>query len=306
MYENKNSFIFRTLRLLTLVVILATLLIWPNSRAVSEEAKSQIQELNGFIEGGRGVVYALSNLKKGDTLYAYLTNTSGNLDPILGVLKETADLEAMHKEVMQSLDNSAENLVDAFSRIADTHFIVWDDDNGNGYDAMLQFTIPADGTYFLLAGSMVINQSLYDFKPSFTFGSFRLLLGLNAPSVGMGIGEPGGNVFAIIDSKYNTPSVHVQHLDLELTADKPLTFHSLRTLHPGDSVYARLKSEDGQPFPRFFLGDFGGKPLIFGKTDEFSEAVMFTYHSQEGAAGLKVIYLQSLDTKIPTDHGENQ
>jgi hypothetical protein len=287
-YENKLSFMFRHLQLLTFLVILPILFVSPISRAVSEEATSQIQELNGFLEGGRGVVYTLSNLKKGDTLYAYLTNTSGNLDPMLGVLKKAGDPEAMYKEVVQSLSTSEENIVEKFSQTADTHFIVWDDDNGNGYDASLQFTIPADGTYFLLAGSMVINQSFGDFKPSFTFGSYRLLLGLNAPGVGGGTSEPGGDSFATVENKYNKPSVHVQHLDLELTADKPLTFHNLRTLHPGDSFYARLESRDGAPFPRLFLGDFGSKPLIFGENDEETEAMVLSYHSEEGAAGLNL------------------
>lgn len=140
-------------------------------------------------------------MEKGDTLYVYLTNTSGNLDPMLGVLKKAGDPEVIYKEVVQSLGTSEENIVETFSRIADTHFIVWDDDNSNGYDASLQFNIPADGTYVLLAGSMVINQSFADFKPSFTFGSYRLLLGLNAPGVAGGTGDPSGHSFAIVESK---------------------------------------------------------------------------------------------------------
>jgi len=303
MYENKLSSIFRYLQLLTFLVILPILFVWPISSAASEETKSQIQELNGNLEGGRGVVYTLSNLKKGDTLYAYLTNTSGNLDPMLGILKKAGDPEAMYKEVVQSLGTSEQNIVEIFSLTADSHLIVWDDDNGSGYDAKLQFTIPADGTYFLLAGSMVIIQSFGDFKPSFTFGSYRLLLGLNAPGVGGGTGEPSGDSFAIIESKYNKPSVHVQHLDLELTADKPLTFHNLRTLHPGDSVYARLESRDGAPLPRFFLGDFGGKPLSFGENNGSSEVGGLSYHSEQGAAGLN-LYIDGSSISNTTELGK--
>ncbi len=283
-----RHFMFSPLRLLPLVVILAILFIWPNSRAVSEDTTSRVQELQGFLPGGRGIVYALSDLKKGDTLYAYMTNTSGNLDPMLGVLKKAENSEAIHAEIMQSLVNSEVNVVEAFSQIADTHFTVWDDDNGNGYDAMLRFSIPEDGTYFLLAGSMVTNQSFDDFKPSFTFGSYRLLLGLNAPSVEGGIGDPIGKLFATMDNKYSPPLVHVQYFDQELTSDKLFTFHPLRALQPDDSVYARLESKDGHPLPRFFLHDFGGKPLAYGKTDESSKAVVFTYHNREGTTGLNI------------------
>jgi hypothetical protein len=295
----KSSFMFRSFQALALVVILPILLIWTDSSALSEEIKPQIQELNGVIQDGRGVIYALSNLKKGDTLYAYITNTSGNLDPMLGVLKKAEDPGAIHDEVMQSLVNPAENPVDAFSQIADSHFIVWNDDTGNGYDAMLQFTIPADGTFYLLAGSMTTHQPFFDFKPSFSFGAYRLLLGLNAPAVGGGTGEPSGDLFATLDSKYSKLSVHVQHLDLELTTDKHITLHHLRALQPGDSLYARLESKDGQPLPRFFLTDFGAKPLAFGKTDESSKASVFTYHSPKGAAGLNLFIDGSTLSNMP-------
>lgn len=295
----KSSFMFRSFQALALVVILPILLIWTDSSAVSEELKPQIQELNGVIQDGRGVIYALSNLKKGDTLYAYITNTSGNLDPMLGVLKKAEDPGAIHEEVMQSLDNPAENPVDAFSQIADTLFIVWNDDTGNGYDAMLQFTIPADGTYFLLAGSMTTHQPFFDFKPSISSGAYRLLLGLNAPAVGGGTGEPSGDLFATLDSKFSKPTVHVQHLDFELTTDKHITLHQLRTLQPGDSVYARLESKGGQPLPRFFLADFGAKPLVFGKTDESSKASVFTYHSPKGATGLNLFIDGSILGDMP-------
>lgn len=294
-----SFFMFAPLRLLFFWGILLSLLFWTNARVVSGEEKPQIQELRGYIEEGRGAVYTLSNLKKGDTLYAYMTSTSGNLDPMLGILKKAEDPEVIPKEVMQILANPAENLVETFSKVADAHFILWDDDNGDGYDAVLQFTIPETGTYFLLAGSMLMNQSFVDFKSRFSFGSYRLLLGINAPAVGRGSGEASGDLFATFDRKINKRSVHVQHLNLELTADKLLTFYHLRNLYPGDSVYARLESEDGQPLPRFFLCDFGGKPLVFGKTDESSKAVTFTYHSPKGITELSVFIDGSSMSNVP-------
>ena len=80
-----SFFRFRHLQLLAIVVTLTTLLFFPYSRIVSAETNTKIQELNAFIEGGRGVVYTLSNVKKGDRLYAYMKNASGNLDPMLGI-----------------------------------------------------------------------------------------------------------------------------------------------------------------------------------------------------------------------------
>ena len=57
-------------------------------KSASAEIRPQIQELHGFLEDDRGTVYTLNNLKKGDTLYVYMTNTSGNLDPMLGLFKK--------------------------------------------------------------------------------------------------------------------------------------------------------------------------------------------------------------------------
>ena len=88
-----------------------------------------------------------------------------------------------------------------------------------------------------------------------------------------------------------------------MTADKPLNFHQLRTLHSGDSVYARMESRDGAPFPRFFLGDFGSKPLIFGKTDETVGVVMLTYHNKEGTAGLN-LYIDGSSISSTTEVGK--
>ena len=74
-------------RLLIGVIILSVFTILPVCQPVAAQTSGHIQELQDVIEDGRGVVYTLRGLKKGDTLYAYMANTGGNLDPMLGILK---------------------------------------------------------------------------------------------------------------------------------------------------------------------------------------------------------------------------
>ncbi len=282
-------------RLLIYLLALGFFTLFPTGLSISAATESRIQELHGFVDDGRGIVYVLKNLKKGDRLYAYMTNTSGNLDPLLGILKKGSDRDYLRQEVIKRVKKSDLSLIEASSRFADKHFEVWDDDSGDGHNAMLQFTIPADGTYFIFAGSMITSQYSHSFEPHLTSGSFRLLLGLNAPGVGKGRGQPTDGAFAAIDNKYVKPSSMVQLLDQKLTDDKRFTFHSLRKLQPGDSLYVRFVSTNGQPLPHLYLTDTGGKPLAFGEFAPSSNTITLSYHSLEGAAGL-VLYIDGRNT----------
>ena len=276
------------LRLLAVLFLLGMAATLPFTETVVAETAPRIQELQGFVENGHGRVYTLSNLKKGVTLSAYMTNSGGNLDPLLAIIKD-GDTAAFTPEVLlDSLANGEHDLIKVFSLFAADKFLAWDDDGGIGYDARLTFQVPADGTYALFAGSMITNQSIYVFKPEFTSGSFRLLLGINAPEVVDGQGEPTGQPFATVDDIQRMRSVHVQRLDQQLNEEKKLNFHSVRNLLPGDTLYARLVSLNDLPLPQLILSDFGGKILAFGKEDDLSGGVNLTYLSREGADGLRL------------------
>ena len=137
------------------------------------------QDLQGSIKDGFGIVYTLENVKKGDTLFLSMKHTGGNLDPMLGILKEPEELHSLRSEAMRLIKESGLNLIDAANLFADNHFLAWDDDSGDGYNALLEYKVPADGTYFLFAGSMLTNQFVYTLDPQFTTGSFTLAIGLN-------------------------------------------------------------------------------------------------------------------------------
>lgn len=272
---------------------------------LAAEIRPLIQEVHGISEQYHGTVYTLKKLKKGDMVYGYMTCTSGNLDPFLGVFRQTSRPEFRYNKVVESVTHSDQNFVDKFATIADEKFIVWDDDGGAGYDASLKFLVPADGDYAVFAGSMLTNLSLDSFEPTFTFGDYRLLFGINAPEVGNGNGVPNSTSIATIDSQNIERTPHVQKLQLRLTADKKYTFHRLRNLKAWDTLHFRLVSTNGHPLPQMVLSDFAGKPITFGKINKSSNVATLNYSAGRDVSGL-FISLDGSNLSENSEAGEYQ
>ena len=66
------------LSLLTLAIILLAPL-----GGVQAQTEAPVQELYGSLAAGQIDVYRIAGLKQGQTLNAFVENTSGNLDPVL-------------------------------------------------------------------------------------------------------------------------------------------------------------------------------------------------------------------------------
>ena len=278
----------KSCRLLLLAIIFGICAIAITGKSVSAETSPRIQLLDGFLGDEQGIVYTLADLKKGDTVYANMKGISGNLDPMLGMFRKDSDPDFQYDDVSEFIANSDVNLVDAFSQFASDKFIVWDDDGGQGYAARLKFSVPADGDYRILAGSMITYLSFGSLTPTFTTGTYRLSLGLNTPDVETGKGEPTGELIAIVEKRTTKSSSHVQNYEQKFTVDKQFAVHQLRNLKPGDTLYVRVVSPKDHPPLRLLLTDFGGKPLVFGKADEQSNGVMFSYETKNGASGLYI------------------
>ncbi len=278
----------KSCRLLLLAIIFGICAIAITGKSVSAETSPRIQLLDGFLGDEQGIVYTLADLKKGDTVYANMKGISGNLDPMLGMFRKDSHPDFQYDDVSEFIANSDVNLVDAFSQFASDKFIVWDDDGGQGYAARLKFSVPADGDYRILAGSMITYLSFGSLTPTFTTGTYRLSLGLNTPDVETGKGEPTGELIAIVEKRTTKSSSHVQNYEQKFTVDKQFAVHQLRNLKPGDTLYVRVVSPKDHPPLRLLLTDFGGKPLVFGKADEQSNGVMFSYETKNGASGLYI------------------
>ena len=139
--------------ILFLVILFITLVAPLNVRA---QGASAVQELRGSLATGQVDVFRLAGMKQGQSVSAFMENTSGNLDPLLLFLSADQDLSATlasySKAVADLVASSPTPLLD-LPAIRDKYTLAWDDDSGPGYSAALNFTIPADGDYFLIAGS---------------------------------------------------------------------------------------------------------------------------------------------------------
>ncbi|MFW2365261.1 MAG: hypothetical protein ACN4GW_02535 [Desulforhopalus sp.] len=258
-----------------------------------------IQEVQGYLEEGSRVVYTLSDLKKGDMLYAYITSTNGNLDPLIGISDTDKSVDLTPEEILEAVVGSPQDLVTSFTEFTNNRFLAWDDDSGRGYDASLQFQIPEDGTYFIFVESTITSQTFATLEPGFTSGAFRMLFGKNAPEVADGKGEPVGQPIAAVDQRYVQRNVFVQRLDVKLSEKKPVTFHHFKKLQPGDLIFVRLSNRGSSPLPQLFITDFGSKPLVFGNIVERDNSVLLKYQTPKDADNLFLYVDASNSDTIP-------
>lgn len=295
----KNHNMYCSFDVSTILVFFLIIIIESIPLKASAGTQKIIQEIEGFLQENTHSLYVLSDLKKGDTVFAYMERKSGNLDPFLGVLKYDKEVDIDSEEILQLIIHSEQNLNDSFSQIANNIFLKWDDDSGSGYTAVLEFHVPTDGTYYIFAGSMITNHSYIGLSPGFTFGSFRLLLGVNAPEVAEGEGEPSGLEIAVLDNRYAERSVDVQQLNLQLTKDRLISFRQFRKLKSGDMIYVRLETKDAAPLPRVFISDFGTKPLVFGNHDKENDVIILSYQCREERQGMRLYIDGSVIDTMP-------
>ncbi len=243
--------------ILFLLVILAALVALVKAQNVLAQESPQVQEITGSLAPGQSDVFRLSGMQKGQTLYAFMESTSGNLDPILSILPvegtTSATLEDFKKQVAELAATSTQPLLD-LPALRDQFALAWDDDSGPGYSAAMQFTAPEAGDYYLL-----LSSSLSAAGRS-TAGDYRLLLGLDAPQVLDGNAEPSGAVIAVQDQTVLWSQL-IQELNGSLSQDKPSLAVKLSDLNPGDTLYVDLQATSGDLKPILVLRDYGKKPV---------------------------------------------
>lgn len=238
------------------ILIFTILLAWLLIPAQGTEARDgPVQDITGRIEMGEIVVYRLPDLKAGRTLYARVQGISGDLDPFLVLIRPGIDLTALQQAFRADLEKTIAEGGDPLVMIpefAKRHNVLWDDDSGKGYAASLRFSIPADGTYFLLVRSSFARK---------TFGSYRLLVGIDEPSVLTGNARPRGGPVARLERSATKAGTAVQETTVKITAEKPDTFVFLHDTNAGQTLTLFMEGKPGKPIPRFTLHDYGDKPL---------------------------------------------
>jgi Neurotransmitter-gated ion-channel ligand binding domain len=238
------------------IPILIVLLLAPFRVGVAQQPPP-VQQLTGSLASDQVDVFRIDGLRKGQDLYAFMENTSGNLDPVLSILPASVDLSATlqsYKDAMAELTRTSTNPLLDLPALRDQYTLAWDDDSGPGYSAALQFTAPATGDYYLIVGSSLSAAGRS------TSGNYRLLLGLDAPQVLDGTAQPTGADIAVQDQSALATQL-IQHLSGTLDANKPSIQIKLRDFNPGDTFYANLQATSGDLKPILFLRDYGNKPV---------------------------------------------
>jgi hypothetical protein len=238
----------------------------------------EVQEVYGSLAPGQTDIYRLSGLKKGQIMDAFMENISGNLDPILSILPDdgnlSATLDSFRIDVADLVATSSQPLLD-LPALRDQYALAWDDDSGPGYASALQFVVPEDGDYFLLAGSSLSAAGRS------TAGDYRLLLGLNAPQVLQGTAVPTEAVIAVQDQAVLNSQL-IQEYHGTLNTDKPEILLKLSDLNPGDTLYIQLKVTSGDLKPVLMLRDYGKKPQRVANLNGQSAIASFEQAFPEG------------------------
>ena len=230
-----------------------------------------VKAVSGALAPGQVDLFLLKGLKAGQTLDVLMENTGGNLEPIVAILPYKATpstvLQEYQNDVATLAANSAQPLLD-IPALRDKYFLAWDDDSGPGYSAALQFTVPEDGDYFLLASSSLSAAGRQ------TAGDYRLLLGSGRSAGAGGNSGPTGAVIAVQDQAA-LGSPLIQELTGSLSQDKPAISIKLSDLNPGDTLYVNLEATSGDLKPILLLRDYGNKPVRVANLNGQASSAVF-------------------------------
>jgi hypothetical protein len=164
-----------------------------------------VQIITGRIDTDLGHLYTLAGLKRGDALYVQVQGTSGNFDPMLAIVRPGVDFDELRQAFRAEMEQAVaagRDLLPIIPELLDKFSLAWNDDYASGYASALKFDVPAAGDYRLLVRSTLANQ---------TYGSYSLIVGLNAPEVLTGQAKDTGRL-ALLDRKASRLDSAVQEI----------------------------------------------------------------------------------------------
>lgn len=205
--------------------------------------RQRVQELEGYLTASANHYYLVEDLQRGDTLYIYVENMSGNFDPYIDV----------------SLNGSDE-------------ILAADDDSGDGLDSALAIPIPEDGDYLVMVENCCAEGD----------GHYWMLIGINSPAVMTGQAIPTGHEVAWLDKNLSQISVSVQELLGHWQPDLPTQTYELPQLNEGDILYAYFQITDGDAIPKITINNFADKTLATATRNPTGDAWTLEYEITEG------------------------
>jgi hypothetical protein len=226
----------------------------PGSPSAFAGHKNAVQEIRGHLSAGESIVYRIPRLKRGEKLSVYVEGISGDLDPLVVLIRPGVDPDSLRALTLKKAEQHlrpGQGPLEALSKILDENSLIWDDDYKGNYNAAFQFKIPADGSYRLLVRSSLARE---------TTGTYRLLIGINAPGVLTGRARHNRS-FVLLDRSSIVTAKSVAERRGMLSAAKYFRFYYLQDMFKGETLYLYVKATSGDLKPVVTLSDFSGKPL---------------------------------------------
>jgi hypothetical protein len=277
----------RCLRVMLLLFLMVNMI--GGTGAVPANSDGRIEVLTGYIPPEGGNFYDLPDLATGDMLYVYVEQISGNLDPYAALMKPGVARQSLRSLFEADVEEAIAQGRDPFLVIpefSDRYFLAWDDDSGEGYASSFEYAIPGDGTYILLVTNSPAEME--------RFGDYRLLIGINAPEVLSGEGQPTGDSIAILDRERSGIDIGVEEVNGTLPSGKAFTYFNLDPINKGDTLYAYIEPTSGDLVPFLVLTDFGDKSLSAGLPAEGKTHAMleYTFTYESNASRLEIYRTQ--------------
>ena len=248
-------------------------------------AWSVVQVEEGVVDPGDVVGYRLNGVRRGDRIVANLHGITGDLSPVLGLVKLPFDTPGFLSALKKAGDEAAaanRDLRPALEKVAGAAFIAWNVDDDVSYDGALSVQIPDNGDYALVvAGAPVPGSGGAGAEPS--FGRFRLVLALNPWTPLTQDTQPVGEPFATFSAEVSPPEHRVQTISGETAATRPRAILSLNNFDAGDTLFVRVEGTGGNKAPMVQLLDYGPKVLATSGPAEDGKAALLRYSFKQAA-----------------------
>lgn len=260
------------------LILTGIMLIWNPNPAAAQGRSGLVQRISGRLAAGGHHTYLISDLQAGDRLTISMRATSGNLDPALSIMdtsRPSAEVEAAYEADIARLMAESDNVALDLDALRQRYFLAWDDDGGEGYAALLEFTVPVAGDYRLIAAASLSTLGRA------TAGDYELLVGLNAP----GATAPGGEPFVVRETADDALLPAVEEMTGTLSAEAPAATVRLADIPAGETLYVAVETTSGTLVPTVILRDFGGKPIQAGNLGGQTSRTTLQHTFAEGAVG---------------------
>ena len=267
--------------LIIFLFILSISLVSIQTVNAQEKDNYKVQKITGEIVDTPHF-YSLRNMKEGDTLYVYMQRTSKNLDPFVAITDSNLGIQEIQEQYIDAFEaaiNAGEEPLNALPEISNKFFLAWDDDSGEGYAAALQFKIPKDGDYQLIAMKALQSD---------TFGNYELLVGINSPEVLTGKAKSTEDTIAVLDQAESKADMSVQKLEGKIPPQATTQIFDLEEIEKGDVLYVYVDPNDDWT-PVIYVADFGGKHLESANVSAHKPIAKLQYTFPETAKNYQLI-----------------